>query len=683
MQFKGPTVALAALAALALGCSTLGGGTPVPASQPSGTTAANELGFPGAQIQNDEGGPVTLTGQVVYTNPFFTAGVAEPVVILEDQAGFVDRDRNFLIPVASQVLGQITSDFFESPFSYSLNMPVEPSGTLRDVDQDGQQDPGVMVYAVAYWTNAFGDPYLERRDQYGGGWSSAYASTRVSDDRDNYLEVYGGTYLVYTPDNRQGFPSGFGADGKLFTQDDPIVGLPPGWTLVNLDSDPFTFDRSRRPEIELYEPESAALVDFSGMSYTDAFDAMVEKFRTEYAFTAYKGIDWDALAAAFRPRFEQAEQRGDSTAYSLALRDFLWSVPDAHVGMDLTPLYGMIYDEIGGGLGMSIRELDDGRVLATFILDGGPADEAGIVFGAEVLAIDGRPIGDVLDANVPWSSPFSTETARRLEQLRFALRFPVESDVQVTYRNPGAAPATVTLVAAPEFDSFDFTDPFSTTTGFELPVEYQVLDNGYGYVSIYSFFDNQILTVQLWERMIQAFNDSDVPGLVIDMRTNGGGSGFLADQMAAYFFEDELTLGNTAYYDDSIGDFYLDLGDESTFFLPRADLRYRGDVVLIVGPSCVSACEFFTYDMTLQDRATIVGEYPTAGAGGSVEDFVMPDDLSVRFTIGRAIDAQGNIHIEGVGVVPDVRVPVTEGNLRAVFQEGRDIVLEHAIEALN
>jgi len=642
----------------------------------------NESGFPAAEIQNEEGGPVIVTGQVVYTNPFFTAGVAEPVVILEDQAGFVDRDRNFLIPVESQVLGQITSDFFESPFTYSLNMPVEPSGTLRDVDHDGQSDTGVMVYAVAYWTNAFGDPYLERRDQYGGGWSSAYASTRVSDDRDNYLEVFGGSYLVYAPDNRQGFPSGFGADGRLFTDDDPIVALPPGWTLVNLDSDLFVFDRSRRPQIELYEPEGAALVDFSGMSYTEAFDAMLEKFRTEYAFTAYKGIDWEALSSAFRPRFEQAEQRRDSNAYALALRDFLWSVPDAHVGMDLTPLYGMVYDEISGGLGLSIRELDDGRVLAAFVLDGGPAEEAGIAFGAQILELNGQPIEDVLDANVPWSSPFSTETAHRLEQLRFALRFPVEADVRVTYRNPGGTPTTTTLVAAPEFDSFDFTDPFSATTGFELPVEFYVLDSGYGYVSIYSFFDNQILTVQLWERMIQAFNDSDVPGLVIDLRSNSGGSGFLADQMAAYFFEDELVLGNTGYYDDSIGDFFFDPGDENTFFLPRQDLRYRGDVTLIIGPSCVSACEFFAYDMTLQDRATIVGEYPTAGAGGSVEDFLMPDDISVRFTIGRAVDAQGEIHIEGVGVVPDVRVPVTEQNLRAIFLEGRDVVLEQAIEAL-
>ncbi|RME50496.1 MAG: hypothetical protein D6790_21130, partial [Caldilineae bacterium] len=99
---------------------------------------------PPAEIVNDEGGPVSITGVVTYTNPFFTLGVAEPLIILEDQAGFVDRNEHFLMPVESQTLGQITSDFYTSPFSYSLALPIEPQGTLRDVDHDGQEETGVQ-----------------------------------------------------------------------------------------------------------------------------------------------------------------------------------------------------------------------------------------------------------------------------------------------------------------------------------------------------------------------------------------------------------------------------------------------------------------------------------------------------------------------------------------------------------
>lgn len=39
------------------------------------------------------------------------------------------------------------------------------------------------------------------------------------------------------------------------------------------------------------------------------------------------------------------------------------------------------------------------------------------------------------------------------------------------------------------------------------------------------------------------------------MRQNSGGSGFLADQMAAYFFDKELVLGNTVL-DKKLDDFF-------------------------------------------------------------------------------------------------------------------------------
>ncbi len=635
-----------------------------------------------AKIVNDEGGSVYITGEVAYTNPFFTLGVAEPIVILEDQAGFVERERDFIFPVESQVLGQITSDFYESPFSYSLTLPLIPRGTQRDVDNDGKADDGVMIFAVAYWTNTWGDAYLERRDQAGGGWSSAYASTRISDDRDHYLEVYGGKYVIFATDGNQGFPSGFGEDDLLFTDDDPIVQIPQGWTVVDMDQEPFTFDRSREADIDLLEPESIALSDFSSLPYPEAFDAMLEKMRTEYAFTEYKGIDWDALSSEFRPRFEAAEENGDTEAYSLALRDFLWSIPDGHVSMDITVLGSLIQREIIGGLGMAAEELSDGRVLVNFLLEDGPAAIAGIQIGAEITAIDGVPINEVISANVPWSSPFSTEHTKRLEQLLFALRFPGNKQVTVAYTNPYGTAKVATPTTEVEFESLYANSPYADITGFELPVEYEILDSGLAYVKITGFLDNELLTIQLWERMMEELNEYDIPGLIIDMRVNGGGNGYLADQMAAYFFEEEHVIGNTSYYDDSIDDFYADPGDEDQFFLPREELRYDGDIVVIVGPGCASACEFFSYDMTIEDRATIVGHYPTAGLGGSVEDFLMPENLSIRFTIGRAVNAEGEIHIESIGVVPDVTVPITQETFNSVYLDGEDVLLDTAVKVL-
>lgn len=639
--------------------------------------AQDEL--PPATIVNDEGGPVSIQGVVTYTNAFFTTGVAAPMVILEDQAGFVDRNEGFILPKASQTLGQITSDFYTSPFSYTIALPIEPQASLRDVDQDGGEDTGLMIYAVAYWTNIFGDPFLEERDLYGGGWSTAYASTRVSDDVSTKREIVGGKFLIYAPDDQQGFPSGFGEDGLLFTEDDPIVGVPQGYTVVDLDSAPFTFDRAREQQIDLIEPEGAALDDFSALSYSAAFDAMIEKMRKEYAFTEYKNIDWDAKSAEFRPRFLAAERDKDDRAYLTVLRDFILSIPDGHLS---APLLGEEFMQAtSGGLGIALRELDSGRVIVNFLLAQSPAAEAGVELRAEILALNGQPIDEAIRKTVAsWRAPFSTEHVKRLQQLRYVTRFPLGTRVEVTFQNPGERePQAVTLEAVAEYDSFSFSSFNANRTGFEQPVEYTLLDSGYGYVKIYSFADNDLLSIQLWERMIRTLKRNEIPGLIIDMRQNSGGSGFLADQMAAYFFDESLELGNAGRYDEESGEFFFDERTVDRFYLPAEDLRYHGKIAVLVGPNCSSACEFFAYDMTLQERAAIVGQYPTAGLGGSVEQFKMPEGEFVQFTVGRAVDMNGEIHVEGKGVPPTVQVPVDEETL---FSEG-DPILSAAIDYLD
>jgi C-terminal processing protease CtpA/Prc len=643
--------------------------------------ATAQDGPPPAEIVNDEGGPVLITGTMAYTNVLFPIGIAQPLILLEDQGGFVTRDRGFLFPPESQVLGQLTSDFFESPVSFSLSLPIEPQGTYHDVDNDDNDDIGVQIFAVAFWNNVFGDPYLEERDMYGGGWSNAFASTRTSEDFETRDEIVGGVLIVYAPDDQQGFPSGFGPDGLLFTGDEPIVRLPQGYTAVILDTDPFTFDRSREIFVELFEPEGFALADFSDLSYTEAFDAMLDKFRREYAFTEYKGIDWDALAEAFRPRFEAAEARRSMNDYLFAMRDFVWSIPDGHIA-----LYpgGFVLDQdfqmnVAGGIGMAIQDVADGSTIVYFLTPFGPAEQAGIQIGAEILEIDGLPVDEAVSAVVPYSSPFSSPEVERLQQLRYVVRSPLNVQRVVTFRNPGSSQAqTVTLTPVQEFDSFAVSSFAFGLTGFELPLEYRLLPSGIAYVKIYSFFDNDLLTVQLWERLMRTLNDNGVPALIVDMRQNGGGSGFLADQMAAYFFDEPLNISYSASYDRSLDQFVVQEDRPSRFYLPSEDLRYRGDVVVIVGPACASACESFSYAARLENRATIIGHYGTAGLGGGVDDFAMPDGQFVRMTVTRTIDEEGNVTIEGVGVQPDIRVPVTLETLTADF----DVLLRAAEEYL-
>jgi C-terminal processing protease CtpA/Prc len=206
-----------------------------------------------------------------------------------------------------------------------------------------------------------------------------------------------------------------------------------------------------------------------------------------------------------------------------------------------------------------------------------------------------------------------------------------------------------------------------------------VLDSGYVYVSIYGFDDNDRLSIQLWERMIQTLNQQQIPGLIIDMRHNGGGSGYLADQMAAYFFDESLELYNSEIYDKGRQEFYLDPTAVSRFYPPDEQLRYYGNVVVLTGPACASACELFVFDMTQQDRATTVGQYPTSGTEGGIEAVLLPENMYFQFPLARIVDTDGNIIIESQGVAPAIKVPVDEDT---VFSDG-DPVLDAAVSWLD
>jgi C-terminal processing protease CtpA/Prc len=633
-----------------------------------------------APIVNDEGGPVIIKGQYAYSDPDLPGYGTQPVIFLGDvsnlfvEGGF-DFSTEYLNLESPQVLGYNTSDIWDGPLAYEIALPAAPNGVLTDVDNDTEQEPGVMVYSVNFTFNGIDDPYIDEREFI------YYSSLTSSQAFETQYQINGGTMIVYAPEAGQGFPSGFGDDAKLFTVDDPLVTLPQGWTVVSLDSDPFTFDRSRTGQVDVVESEGTEFVDYSGLSYTEAFDAMLDMLRKRYAFTELKGIDWDALAAEFRPRFEEAEANQDDAAYYRAFFDFTLAIPDGHTGSNaLDYIFDEFLTATGGGLGMAIRDLDDGRVVVNFVLPDGPAAQAGINLRTEILTVNGQPVADYVSSVVPWSGPFSSPHAERLQKLRYAFRSPVGTSFEIVYLNAGAAePTSATLTTIEERDSLRFSSDFKGLTGFELPLDFKILDSGYGYIKIYSFNDDNLLTLMLWQRAIRAFNDAGVPGLVLDMRQNGGGSPDIGNVMLGYFFDQETYTGTSAFYYEDVDRFEVDpLYAQNILPADERD-RYHGQIVAIVGPGCASMCEFFAYTLTLLDNTAVVGHYPSAGLGAGIETFAMPGDIYAQYSQARSLGADNEIHIEGTGVIPDLRVPVDEETL---FADG-DVLLDAAVAHLD
>src|SRR5690606_18298530 len=239
-----------------------------------------------------------------------------------------------------------------------------------------------------YSPNLYGDPFSVGDDR-SLGWPSYLATVKTDTENDN--EVIGGMLIVWSPDADQQFPTGFGEDGLLFTDDDPVAPIGAGYTIVDLDQDPFAFIKEPSVEMTLYEPDDVAVKDFSGLSYTEAFDSMFDIVRREYAFNGIEGKqpDWDALYEELKPRVEQAEQTSDANAFYLALRDFTWAFKDGHVGLNGGQYANEDFTQAtSGGYGFAIRELDNGQVIVIYVLENSPAAEAGIEVGARVTAFN-------------------------------------------------------------------------------------------------------------------------------------------------------------------------------------------------------------------------------------------------------------------------------------------------------
>ncbi|MEA3351654.1 MAG: S41 family peptidase [Chloroflexota bacterium] len=640
---------------------------PSPTSAPTPTMLPPQPVEPGAEHPNE---PVFISGEIPFTSPFFLDTVSEAFVMLEDQGGFIQRDKEFEFPLRGQMIGPVEL-VNDEMLTYQLSLPAIPQGTLTDVDNDGEEDVGVQVFAVAYWSNTWGGPFLEERD--GTGWSNAYASTVTDADRD--YEITGGMLVVWAPDDEQSFPTGFGDDNKLFTADDPVSTIPAGYNLVDLDQEPFQISKEAQPHISLYEGDSA-VNDFSEMSYTEAFDALFEKVSVEYPFTSDKNVDWQALYDEYAPRMVDAE---NDTEFFWALKDFTLAVSDAHIGISFNDLIAQVfYENYGGSFGLILVELSDGRVFVQDVLANTPSESAGIEVGAEITQWDGQPVGDAIGEVQPFFGPYSTEHHRRFEQLVFLTRVPPSIKIEIAFQNPDDTLQEITLKAEAEYDSlFEWLPSFKVDV-LSPPIVGEVLEpSGLGYIRINTFSDDYNLTAQLWDHYIENLIDAGVPGLIIDVRVNGGGSMGLANAFVGYFFDEEVVVSQRSYYNEALGKFEY---KEPPGRIEPGPTFFDVPIAVLVSPYCVSACEGFANSLTHGENTVIVGHFPTAGAYGEVGrgQYDLPADLSMQFPTGRSETPDGELLIEGMGVVPNITVPVTEQSALGEI----DAVLDAAIEAL-
>jgi len=383
------------------------------------------------------------------------------------------------------------------------------------------------------------------------------------------------------------------------------------------------------------------------------FEAARTQVREGFYDPSFGGLNWDSVAAAYRPRALAAER---SREFHEVLSRMLASLRVSHAVILSPERLAAERAREPGWTGAEVRRLPEGWVVCR-VSHGSPAEKAGLRPGDVVDSIAGVSADAIAAAgDRPWlvaRERLGATTAG----VNGALAGNRGSVIRVVARDGTDRSRVLELHSA--------RYPGTSVRIGNLPparaiLEIRRLDGGFGYLRLTAFVP------ALEPPLRSAIADMrGAPGLVIDLRGNPGGYDRLGDHLAGLLVSAPTVLTETR----------LRRGvrvDQAT----PGPIGYHGPVAVLVDGLSASASEQFTAPLQELGRVIVVGE---RSAGADLEAGVvdLPTGAVMMVPIGQPRTRGGRV-IEGAGVQPDVEVHLT----RAALLAGRDEQLEAAVREL-
>jgi len=177
--------------------------------------------------------------------------------------------------------------------------------------------------------------------------------------------------------------------------------------------------------------------------------------------------------------------------------------------------------------------------------------------------------------------------------------------------------------------------------------EIKILPGNIGYFKFNGFsYDTDAYKAAVGAMSFLANTDA----LIIDLRTNGGGSPEMVQFLCSYFLDNPRQHLNSFSYKDKDK-----LTQYWTYtYLPGRRLD-KVDLYLLTSRGTFSAAEEFSYNLKNMKRAVVIGE--TTGGGAHDNKFVvLTDNFMMSLPFARAVNPITKTNWEEVGVEPDVKV---------------------------
>jgi carboxyl-terminal processing protease len=365
----------------------------------------------------------------------------------------------------------------------------------------------------------------------------------------------------------------------------------------------------------------------------------------------FNGVDWAALRQKYRPLAQQATT---PTAVAEVINQMLAELKVSHTRFytpdqlgyyQLLGIFQPKWDDLPRaaqqlfpnrryeytGIGAQTREIN-GQTFVSGVLEGTPAQTAGVKVGDQLLRVDGQPYQAI--------ASFAGKAGKALK-------------LEVQRQAPPAPP--LTLSVTPKV--FETTTMFVDAQNASKRVFADKRDKRIkvAYVHIWSNAadpNQQQLRIDLSRGKL-----SQADGLILDLRDGWGGGS--TDYL-------NIFTGESPGYTSILRD-----GRRWDY-----NPRWCRPVVLLINQGSRSSKEIFAYGFKTLKVGPIIGT-PTAGAvlGGS--PYFMNDGSMLYLAVADVL-VDGNKRLEGEGVSPDSNVP-----FELPYAQGNDPQLEFAEKVIS
>ena len=269
------------------------------------------------------------------------------------------------------------------------------------------------------------------------------------------------------------------------------------------------------------------------------------------------------------------------------------------------------------GVGMTVTLREDGTGADVIqVIKGGPAEEAGLLSGDVIVAVDG-------------------------------VYFDAADMQDLTLRIKGEEGTTVDITVLRNGTEIVFTVERRT---IEVTVaEGEMLDDDIGLVTIYNF-DARCAQESIKE--IERLLASGAKSLIFDVRNNPGGYKSEMVKLLDYLLPEGVLFRSEYYTGETTED--------------RSDAKYLDiPMMVLVNSESYSAAEFFAAALREYDAAWVVGEQ-TCGKGYFQQAYDLSDGSAVSLSVGKYYTPKG-LSLADVGITPDVEVAVDDETFTDIY----------------